>query len=114
MSGMGRKRTLKYVRPMSALPPKADIQCDTRNIRFVPQADIRQIYSITSSARRRNDSGMAKPSVIATTTGRRRRVSIARMMLFSDGLSPLRCQVLTVSKLNPCSSRLPNDCPNEQ
>jgi hypothetical protein len=40
MSALGHKRTLKHVRLMSALPPKADIlHCD-RDVRFVPIADI--------------------------------------------------------------------------
>src|SRR5215472_10917521 len=36
---LGQKRTLKRLRPMSALPPKADIaDCDC-DVRFVPKAD---------------------------------------------------------------------------
>ena len=36
---MDWKRTLRRVRPMSALPPKADIaECD-EDVRFVPKAD---------------------------------------------------------------------------
>jgi len=42
-------------RAMSALPPKADIGTRSRNVRFVPKADIlhcgkERRYSITSSA----------------------------------------------------------------
>src|SRR5215469_85930 len=41
MSALGQKQTLRHVRTMSALPPKADIaECD-RHVRFVPKADIR-------------------------------------------------------------------------
>jgi hypothetical protein len=40
MSALGHKRTLKHVRLMSALPPKADIGTQSRNVRFVPKADI--------------------------------------------------------------------------
>jgi len=36
----GSKRTLRGVRPMSALPPKADIETQSRNVCFVPIADI--------------------------------------------------------------------------
>ena len=41
--------------PMSALPPKADIGTQSRDVRFVPKADIlhcgkKHCYSITSSA----------------------------------------------------------------
>jgi len=51
---------------MSALPPKADIGTQPRNVRFVPKADILRCgkerrYSITSSARenteRRGEAG---------------------------------------------------------
>jgi hypothetical protein len=40
MSALGQKQTLEQVRIMSALPPKADIGTQTRNVRFVPKADM--------------------------------------------------------------------------
>src|SRR5215469_2004615 len=40
MSALGQKQTLGKVRLMSALPPKADIGTQPRNVRFVPKADI--------------------------------------------------------------------------
>ena len=40
MSALGQKRTSKDVQSMSALPPKADIGTQSRNVRFVPKADI--------------------------------------------------------------------------
>jgi hypothetical protein len=40
MSALGHKRTLQRVRLMSALPPKADIAEQDRDVRFVPKADI--------------------------------------------------------------------------
>jgi len=40
MSALGQKRTSQYVRAMSALPPKADIGTQPRDVRFVPKADI--------------------------------------------------------------------------
>jgi hypothetical protein len=39
MSALGQKRTLRNVRSMSALPPKADIVQHGGNVRFVPKAD---------------------------------------------------------------------------
>src|SRR6516164_264014 len=56
MSASGQKRTLECILVMSALPPKADIDQDGCNVRFVPEADIlrrnkERRYSITSSAR---------------------------------------------------------------
>ena len=36
----GSKADIKLVRVMSALPPKADIGSQLRNVRFVPKADI--------------------------------------------------------------------------
>jgi hypothetical protein len=40
MSALGQKRTYLEVCPMSALPPIADIGTQSRNVRFVPEADI--------------------------------------------------------------------------
>jgi hypothetical protein len=40
MSALGHKRTSKHFRPMSALPPKADMVQHNRDVRFVPIADI--------------------------------------------------------------------------
>ena len=40
MSALGQKQTFRNVQLMSALPPKADIGTQSRNVRFVPKADI--------------------------------------------------------------------------
>ena len=40
MSALGHKRTFRDADAMSALPPKADIGTQSRNVRFVPEADI--------------------------------------------------------------------------
>ena len=40
MSALGRKQTLNRVHPMSAIPPKADIDRYASHVRFVPIADI--------------------------------------------------------------------------
>ena len=42
MSALGQKRALRGVRPMSALPPKADIETQPRDVRYVPKADMRR------------------------------------------------------------------------
>jgi hypothetical protein len=42
MSALGHKRTLTRLLGMSALPPKADIKTPSRDVRFVPKADIRR------------------------------------------------------------------------
>ena len=39
MSALGQKRTFRFLWPMSALPPKADIGTEPRNVRFVPCVD---------------------------------------------------------------------------
>ena len=39
MSALGQKQTLAHLRVMSALPPKADIETQPRDVRFVPKAD---------------------------------------------------------------------------
>jgi hypothetical protein len=40
MSALGQKQTFSELCVMSALPPKADIGTQSRNVRFVPKADI--------------------------------------------------------------------------
>src|SRR5262249_5705472 len=50
---------------MSALPPKADICSAPAHVRYGPEADIPLVYSITSSARPRSDSGTVSPSTLA-------------------------------------------------
>jgi hypothetical protein len=40
MSALGHKRTFHDVQPMSALAPTTDIGTRSRNVRFVPKADI--------------------------------------------------------------------------
>src|SRR5262249_30004275 len=40
MSALGQKQTLRRMRRMSALPPKADIAKRDHHVRFVPKADI--------------------------------------------------------------------------
>ena len=43
MSALGQKQTFRSAIAMSALPPKADIDCRRRNVGFVPIADIREM-----------------------------------------------------------------------
>ena len=50
---------------MSALPPKADMCGATRDVRFVPIADIARLYSITSSARASSSRRHVRPSAFA-------------------------------------------------
>jgi hypothetical protein len=42
MSALGQKQTWQQALAMSALPPKADIDGFSQNVRFVPKADIRR------------------------------------------------------------------------
>jgi hypothetical protein len=65
MSALGHKRTLAVQKRMSALPPKADMCSATRHVRYVPIADINQVYSITSSARPISVLGTLRPSALA-------------------------------------------------
>src|SRR5215471_13388308 len=43
-SDFGHKRTFRRLRRTSALPPKADIGTQPRDVRFVPIADIAQLF----------------------------------------------------------------------
>jgi|SRR5262245_59535921 len=62
MSALGHKRTSKQVRAMSALPPKADMDQNGRDVRFVPKADIGS--SIDSSARAKIACGTDRPMAL--------------------------------------------------
>ena len=55
MSALGQKQTLGRSNGMSALPPKADIVQDGRDVRFVPLADIAisSVVPVNSSILRR-------------------------------------------------------------
>src|SRR5262249_15570446 len=63
MSALGQKQTWKLVRVMSALPPKADMDQQGRDVRFVPIADI----SLIQSPRRHEQEplGKVRPSAFA-------------------------------------------------
>jgi hypothetical protein len=54
MSALGQKRTSRRVYGMSALPPKADMGTQSRDVRFVPKSDI---ASLDRSPRRRRRLG---------------------------------------------------------
>jgi hypothetical protein len=64
MSALGHKQILKRLRPMSALPPKADIAERDCDVRFVPKADI-GTHSITSSAICWRCTGTSMPNAFA-------------------------------------------------
>jgi hypothetical protein len=60
MSALGQTRTLRLVRLMSALPPKADIVQHGGNVRFVPKADVG--LPIRSTRRRADEWMKARPA----------------------------------------------------
>ena len=69
MSALGQKQTFAVQNVMSALPPIADMCGATRDVRFVPKADIAvdiAAYSRIVSARVTNDFGNVIPSAFAT------------------------------------------------
>ena len=90
LSALGHKQTSHPAWTLSALPPKADFERHEWHVRFVPEADIGTVYSITSSAATSSLSGTVRPSILAVpalmtnsnlldcTTGK------------SAGLTPLR------------------------
>ena len=62
MSALGQKQTSRLVRAMSALPPKADIEPRSRDVRFVPKAE----QQIPGLAMIRLASRQAKGRTVAT------------------------------------------------
>src|SRR6516164_3328400 len=75
MSALGQKQTLGHLRAMSALPPKADIGTQPRDVRFVPKADIlRCEKNVVIRSPCRRGSGMRPGSgqeVLWTSSDRR-------------------------------------------
>jgi len=88
----GQKRTWKRLRPMSALPPIADIAEGDRHVRFVPKADILRCSKQPSirSPRRRGRSGTLRPKASAVLRLITRSNFVACITGESLGLSPLR------------------------
>jgi len=87
MSAMGQKQTLE-------LPPKADIRCRDRHVRFVPksrhmQCSKKPCYSITSSARESTVPGMVRPSALAVFKFTVSSYLVAACTGSSAGFSPL-------------------------
>src|SRR6516225_3831401 len=68
---------------MSALPPKADIGTQSRNVRFVPIADIQTAYyssrAAAATAANRPKTNVPKPSTMSA------RIGNARPNIASDG-----------------------------
>src|SRR5215467_5601595 len=80
---------------MSALPPIADIGTQSRDVRFVPKADIvrcgeRHRYSITSSALVSKDCGTVKPIAFAVLRLISSSYLVGACTGRSPGFSPLR------------------------
>src|SRR6516165_9467989 len=95
MSALGQKQTLQSVRPMSALPPKADIAECCRHVRFVPKADKvhrskKRCYSITSSAIESSPGGIVRPSALAVLRLMTNSNLVDRIIGKSAGLAPFR------------------------
>ena len=54
MSALGQKQTCSAQKVMSALPPIADMCVATRDVRFVPLADIRRMSALSSVCSKRS------------------------------------------------------------
>ena len=57
MSALGQKQTYAVQKGMSALPPKADINCGERYVCFVSKADIAVLFLGNNFTRVRNQPG---------------------------------------------------------
>jgi hypothetical protein len=51
MSALGQKQTWRRPIAMSAFPPKADIRQHRLDVRFVPEADIREMTCVKQKRR---------------------------------------------------------------
>src|SRR5262245_12038989 len=104
MSALGQKRTCALQNVMSALPLKADICGAVPHVCFGPKADSctaakGDCYSITSSARPSNESGMVRPSVFAILRLMTNSTFTACWTGRSAGLAPLRILLATIAGL---------------
>ena len=84
-----------HVRSMSALPPKADIGTQSRNVRFVPKADILRRsnslrYSIISLASASSVGGTVMSSALAVLRLMTSSYFVGCCTGSSAGFSPLR------------------------
>ena len=52
MSALGQKQTSRPIRAMSALPPKADMDHQGCDVRFVPEAEVADVPRALRSARK--------------------------------------------------------------
>src|SRR5262249_17897732 len=80
MSALGQKRTFAHVRVMSALPPKADIDKQNCDIRFVPKADIahRSMTVISSASPWRRSCHMPLRTDAASSKGMWIQLAVAK------------------------------------
>ena len=60
MSALGQKQTCAVQNGMSALPPITDMCGATRDVRFVPIADIRLLDHLIGAGEQRRRHGQAK------------------------------------------------------
>src|SRR6516165_6982895 len=82
MFALGQKQTLQSVRPMSALPPKADINHRERDVGFVPFCSVDNLARNTEGAH-----GRSSPKSLIC--GRRPQIACTKSLYFAQKLSPM-------------------------
>src|SRR5260370_36707255 len=92
MSALGQEQTLRQPRSMSAIPPKADIRTDDRDVRFGPSPDscVAAIVGLFDHlvGRTRSDSGTVSPSALAVLRVTASSNLAGRSTGRADGLMP--------------------------
>jgi hypothetical protein len=63
MSALGQKQTSRHLQPMSALPPIADNETQSRDVRFVPKADMPCLFDHLVGGEHRQAAGAANETV---------------------------------------------------
>src|SRR5215472_12291421 len=84
MSAWVKKRTLRGVRLMSALPPKADIGTRPGHVRFVPKADIGPKVQLLPPAAL--SPLLRRPTIISKIAVGVKRVDIAEILFMRPGM----------------------------
>jgi hypothetical protein len=69
MSALSHKRTSADVKPMSALPPKADVDHHNSNVRSVPKTEVARTQRPRDAVQQGETGDKAKPSVFQLAGG---------------------------------------------